>query len=154
MRLQLIDLANNKVKAFSHGWFVVRNRTPVETERGAGPVERFQNEQEFFSSQPWKNWNKSLEQERCGTSALKRCLAELLCKRLNATFPTILKEISRLQQFTKPELASLGQARTAAKEKISYLTGIAAGFQDLASQGLRGRYDSLEANDMKLRIDE
>ena len=150
--LQLIALASNREKVFNHGWFAVRNRTPSEVEREAGANESFQSEQTFFNAEPWRTWRQSLEKDRCGINALKNFLAGLLCERIKGTFPTFLEEIARLQAAINLELGPLGRARTTVEEKRSYLTGIAVGFQDLAWQGIRGRYDSLSANDMKLRM--
>lgn len=51
--LQIMDLAENKEKILFHGWFVVRNRTPDEVDRGTGALERYDTEQAFFSTEPW-----------------------------------------------------------------------------------------------------
>ena len=145
--MQVIDLADNKEKKFS-GWFVVRNRSRSEVEKGIGPMERFENEQDFFNKEPWLRLR---DEGSTGTKALKGHLANLLSKRIKATFPTFLEEIQRLQSFAQSELLSLGKARKTLVQKRSYLTGIAAQIHDIALQSLRGRYDSTTADGKKLR---
>jgi len=143
-----MDLAKNKEKHFHHGWFVVRNRTPSEADEGIGPVERDDREQHFFSAQPWKE----LPDERRGTQALKKYLADLLCTRIQQAFPKFLADIRTLLRSAVSDLKSTATARNTMEDKRSYLTKIAQEFEKRASQSIRGRYDSIAANDMKLRM--
>ena len=144
----VIETAENIEKPLSHGWFVVRNRTPSEVDQGVGPLERFQKERDFFNKPPWN----SLPEERRGTQALKKYLAELLCTRIEQEFPTFLKTIQTNRYRTASDLQNLGVGRTTIEQKRAYLTRIAHDFNSLATQGLRGRYDGLTGNDMKLRM--
>ena len=144
----VIETAENIEKPLCHGWFVVRNRTPSEVDRGVGPLERFQKERDFFNKPPWN----SLPEERRGTQALKKYLAELLCTRIEQEFPTFLKTIQTNRDRTSSDLQNLGVGRTTIEQKRAYLTRIAHDFNSLATQGLRGRYDGLTGNDMKLRM--
>ena len=145
---QVINEAKNKEKHLRHGWFVVRNRTPSEVEEAIGPLERYSREQEFFSRKPWNQ----LPEEHRGTEALKDYLAELLCDRIEKVFPTILIDIGTRQNRTALELEALGSARSSVEQARAYLTRIAHDLNQLAMQGLRGRYDSIEGHDMKLRM--
>ena len=144
----IIETAENRDKPLHHGWFVVRNRTPSEVEQGLGPLERFQKEKDFFTEPPWSN----LPEERRGTQALKKYLAELLCTRIEQAFPDFLKTIQASRDSAASELQSLGVGRATIEQKRAYLTRIAHDFNSLATQGLRGRYDGLTGNDMKLRM--
>ena len=144
----VIETAENIEKPLCHGWFVVRNRTPSEVDQGVGPLERFQKERDFFNKPPWN----SLPEERRGTQALKKYLAELLCTRIEQEFPTFLKTIQTNRDRTESDLQNLGVGRTTIEQKRAYLTRIAHDFNSLATQGLRGRYDGLTGNDMKLRM--
>ena len=144
----VIETAGNIEKPLCHGWFVVRNRTPSEVDRGVGPLERFQKERDFFNKPPWN----SLPEERRGTQALKKYLAELLCTRIEQEFPTFLETIQTNRDRTSSDLQNLGVGRTTIEQKRAYLTRIAHDFNSLATQGLRGRYDGLTGNDMKLRM--
>ena len=145
---QIINDAKNKERHLHHGWFVVRNRTPSEIEEGIGPMEHSSREQEFFSRKPWYQ----LPKERRGTEALKKYLAELLCDRIEKVFPTILSDIRTRRNRTAVELEALGVARTSVEQKRAYLTRIAHELNQLATQGLRGRYDRIAGHDMKLRM--
>lgn len=144
----MLDLAQNKEKIFKHGWFVVRNKTRYEADKGIGSVERDEREQAFFRQHPFTE----LPQERRGTQALKRYLADLLCNRIQKAFPNFLNDIQKLLGSTKRELTSMATARNTVETKRSYLTKIARDFEKLASQSIRGRYDSLLKDDMKLRM--
>lgn len=144
---QLLDLAGNTEKYFRHGWFVVRNRTPSEVQASMEPSERHIKETEFFNSAPWN----AFVPERRGTQALKRYLAELLSNRTLETFPTILTTLRERIKSTTIKMEGLGLARGTPEEKRAFLTKIAQEFNSLASQALRGRYDSLATNNLKLR---
>ena len=144
----VIETVENIEKPLCHGWFVVRNRTPSEVDQGVGPLERFQKERDFFNKPPWN----SIPEERRGTQALKKYLAELLCTRIEQEFPTFLKIIQTRRDRTASDLQNLGVGRTTIEQKRAYLTRIAHDFNSLATQGLRGRYDGLTGNDMKLRM--
>ena len=146
--MSAMETAKNIEKPLRHGWFVVRNRTPSEVDQGVGPLERFQKEQEFFSRFPWSG----LPEERRGTQALKKYLAELLCTHIEQTFPTFLKTIQANRGRTVSDLQKLGAGRPTIEQKRAYLMRIAHDFNSLATQGLRGRYNGLTGNDMKLRM--
>ena len=143
-----MNAANNQVRHLRHGWFVVRNRTPSEVEEAIGPLKRCSREQEFFNRHPWNQ----LPEERRGTEALKNYLAELLCDRIEKVFPKLLNDIETRRNGTALELEALGVARTSVERKRAYLTKIAHDFNQLATQGLRGRYDGVAGHDMKLRM--
>ena len=145
---QIIEAANNQELPLRHGWFVVRNRTPSEVEEAIGPVERYRREQEFFDRDPWNQ----LPEERRGTEALKDYLAELLCDRIKKVFPTILNDIEIRRNSTALKLEALGEARPSVEQKRAYLTKMAHDFNQLATQGLRGRYDGVAGHDMRLRM--
>lgn len=142
-----MDLARNTEKHFRHGWFVVRNRTPSEAETSLEPIERHFREKTFFENAPWTE----LPIHRRGTQALKTFLAELLCTRIQEKFPAMLHELSDRIQLTRSRLESLGESRDATHKKRMYLTKLAQNFNQLASQALRGRYDSKTADNVKLR---
>ena len=146
--LQIVNDAKNKERHLHHGWFVVRNRTPSEVEESIGPMEHSSREQKFFSREPWYQ----LAKERRGTEALKKYLTELLCDRIEKIFPTILSDIRSRRDRTAAELEASEVSRTSVEQKRAYLTRIAHDLNQLATQGLRGRYDRIAGHDMKLRM--
>lgn len=111
------------------------------------PSERHDKETKFFNSTPWN----ALSPERRGTQALKRYLAEILSTRILETFPTMLATLRERVKSTTSKLEGLGSARGTLEEKRAFLIKIAQEFNSLASQALCGRYDSLAANNLKLR---
>ena len=111
------------------------------------PYERHIKETNLFNSAPWN----VLSPERRGTQALKRYLAELLSNRTLETFPTMLTTLRDRIKSTTVKLEGLGSARATPDQKRAFLTRIAQDFSSLASQSLRGRYDSLTADHLKLR---
>ena len=142
-----MDLAQNVEKYFHHGWFVVRNRTPLEAESSLEPRERQLKEQTFFRDVPW---NAQPEQRR-GTQALKKYLAELLCSRIKENFPVMLSTIRNRINVTQSRLESLGATRKTVDQKRIYLTRLSQVFHLDASQALRGRYEFSTSDSFKLR---
>ncbi|KAI4136224.1 MAG: hypothetical protein LQ341_005770 [Variospora aurantia] len=144
---QILALAQNEEKHLNHGWFVVRNRTPPELESNISSLERQRREEAFFDEGPWNR----LSQARRGTQALKRYLADLLCSRIQETFPTILATVQGRQEMAAAQLNKLGPSRGTTEEKRVYLTELAQQLYDLTSQAVRGRYHALGDESLKLR---
>lgn len=142
-----MDLARNNEKHFRHGWFVVRNRTPSEAKASLEPLERHLREKKFFENAPWNE----LPSHRRGTQALKKYLADLLCSRIQETFPVMLLTIGNRIRSTQSQLKTLGEPRDGIERKRVYLTKLAQDFHSLASSALRGRYDSKTPDNLKLR---
>ena len=110
-------------------------------------LERHERERNFFDSPPWSR----LPEARRGTQALKSYLADLLCTRIQETFPSILATIQARQLSACSELDRLGTSRETIEEKRIYLTDIAQRLHGLGSQALLGRYNGLSENDLRLR---
>ena len=143
-------LARNDINGdiyFQHGWFVVRNRTPSEASDGIDSAERQLREEKLFDSVPWN----TLPSSRRGVQALKKHLADLLYKKMQEAFPKMLADIQDRIKLTSTALASLGSDRASIEQKRTYLTRIAHRFNTIALDVLRGRYDLIEGDKMKLR---
>lgn len=82
---------------------------------------------------------------------MKRYLAEILCRRIKETFPSVLTTIQRRQAATVDHLSKLGPSRDSVEEKRTYLTELAQQYYSLTSQVLRGRYHGLSNESLKLR---
>ena len=141
-------LARNEEKRLQHGWFVVRNRTPSEAIEAVDAASRHARELKFFNTLPWKN----LPEDHRGTQALKKYLANLLSKRIQETFPKMQKTIRDRQQSISAHLESLGTHRETPEQQRTYLTTVSQRFHSLASDALRGRYDCIRTDNMKLRM--
>ncbi|KAL9015928.1 MAG: hypothetical protein Q9185_006695 [Variospora sp. 1 TL-2023] len=146
-RGKIVALAQNEEKHLNHGWFVVRNRTPPELESNISSLERQRREEAFLDQGPWNR----LSQARRGTQALKRYLADLLCSRIQETFPTILATVLDRQAMAAAQLSKLGPSRGTTEEKRVYLTKLAQQLYGLTSQAVRGRYHALGDESLKLR---
>ena len=142
-----MHLAQNKEKQLAHGWFVVRNRSPLEVAENIDGEERRRREDEFFAAEPWNR----LDEGRRGTGALERYLSNLLCQRIHQHFPVMLDTIRKRLDSTREELKILGSPRETYEHKRAYLTKIANNLQVLVSKALGGHYDSIPSDHMKLR---
>ena len=145
---QIIDIVRNKTKPLRHGWFVVRNRTPLELGGKITALEHHKKEKEFFDAEPWN----TIPEERRGTQALKKQLADLLSARIENVFPTLAKDVQKLHADAGSALQSLGKPRQSLSEKRAYLSDIALAFHSLIIQGLHGQYASIGEDAMKLRM--
>ncbi|KAL8783805.1 MAG: hypothetical protein Q9195_009272 [Heterodermia aff. obscurata] len=132
---------------FQHGWFVVRNRTPGEASDGIDSSERQLREEKLFNSVPWN----TLPSSRRGVQALKKHLADLLYNRMQEAFPKMLADIQDRIKSTSTALGLLGSDRSSIEQKRTYLTKIAQRFNAIALGVLRGRYDMIEGDQLKLR---
>lgn len=132
---------------FQNGWFVVRNRSPSETLDRIDSVERHRREEKLFKDAPWNR----LPSSRRGVQALKKHLGDLLCHRMQKGFPKMLADIQERRRSASDKLESLGQARSTIEQKRTYLTRISQRFNATAMAVLRGRYESVEGDYLKLR---
>ncbi|KAI4092024.1 MAG: hypothetical protein LQ344_003678 [Seirophora lacunosa] len=144
---QILALAQNEEKHLNHGWFVVRNRTSEESKSNISSAERHSLEEALFGERPWDR----LSEARRGTQALKRYLADILCSRIQETFPTILGVVQGRQALAESQLNKLGLSRDTTEKKRVYLTDLAQQLYTLSSQTLRGRYHGLSSESLKLR---
>ncbi|KAL8996229.1 MAG: hypothetical protein Q9169_004207 [Polycauliona sp. 2 TL-2023] len=147
LKRTILSLAQNQEKHLNHGWFVVRNRSPEEIDQNISSQERQDRERLFFESAPWDK----LPESRRGVQALKKFLADLLCKRIQEIFPTILETIKYRQTTASDELTDLGPPRKTMDEQRTYLTSFAEEFFYCTSEAIRGRYPSSTNNTLKIR---
>ena len=148
--MKVVSLAQNDRNGdvyFQNGWFVVRNRTPKEAVDHIDSAERHRREEKLFSGTPWD----MLPSSRRGVQALKKHLGDLLCSRMQAAFPKMLADIQERRRFTSGILDSLGESRSTIEQKRTYLSRIAQRFHATATAVLRGRYESINSDSMKLR---
>lgn len=146
-RGKILALAQNEEKHLNHGWFVVRNRTSEESKSNISSADRHSLEEALFGERPWDR----LSEARRGTQALKRYLADILCSRIQETFPTILAVVQGRHALAESQLNKLGLSRDTTEKKRVYLTDLAQHLYTLSSQTLRGRYHGLSSESLKLR---
>lgn len=147
---KVVHLAQNDQNGdiyFQNGWFVVRNRSPKETLDRIDSQERHRREEKLFNDAPWHK----LPASRRGVQALKKHLGDLLCHRMQEAFPKMLADIQERRRSTSVMLESLGQSRSTIEQKRTYLTRISQRFNATAMAVLRGRYESIDGDYLKLR---
>lgn len=109
--------------------------------------ERHKREKDFFDHEPWVK----LPERRRGTQALKHYLADLLCDRIQETFPSFLATIRDRKAETRDRLVVAGPSRDTTKERRTFLTELAQQLHILSSKALLGRYHGLSKESLKLR---
>ena len=144
---EILRCAQNEVLQLSHGWFVVRNRSRSEADQGISSGKRQQLEDEFFAKEPWTD----LQSNRRGTPALKKYLTDLLCTNIETIFPSLLNDIEHRQQSLSQDTLDLGHPRSSVEDKRLYLSRIAQDFNANMSDTLRGRYEAMKSDSVKLR---
>lgn len=128
----ICDLVEGKKRPLNLGYFLVRNR-------GADCGLTEQSELDWtFQKHPWND----LPRDRVGISALKEQLRLLLLDITQREFPKLLKDINDQIKECKRDLNSLGPPRQDEREQRSYLSHIAAAFQDRARAALSADYNA------------
>ncbi|KAI9798528.1 MAG: hypothetical protein M1825_005333 [Sarcosagium campestre] len=145
---QVVQLAQNNEKRLFHGWFVVRNRSPHEVLKGVDSERRRKKERDFFATEPWT----VLPASRRGTPALKKYLADLLCKRIEESFPTLRYEIRQRKAAMECRVQEFSPPRETNQKKREYLANLAQNIHATAVQVLDGRYESVGSDQLKLRM--
>lgn len=126
------DLILGKKRPLTLGYFLVRNR-------GAdGGVTLQSDLDQALRKQPWND----LPRERIGIAALKEQLGPLLVDMTRREFPKLLRDVGDQIKACKKELNSLGPPRQDEREQRSFLSQIAATFQDRARAALAGDYNA------------
>jgi hypothetical protein len=131
---------DNKQKPLQNGYFVVQNQQP-----GAPESDREKEENATFSKDQWL----SIPAHQRGTAALKKYLANTLCKRIREVFPGMKATIVQLLSAERNILQQLGEARPQYEDRHKYLRRIARRYQALAYQAWKAQ-EELPSDEMKL----
>lgn len=147
---RVIDTAQNKITILNHGWFVVRNRSTEEVQRGISFAERQANEGRFFMKDPWR----TLDSDRVGIPALEKFLRKLLFDHIRKEFPNLVQEINTLMERCYKDIEALGPRRESSDEQRRMLIEIATEFQSSAKNSLMGFYemDCLTQKSLRVRM--
>ncbi|KAL3466423.1 P-loop containing nucleoside triphosphate hydrolase protein [Aspergillus heterothallicus] len=116
------------------GFFLLKNPTPAQLEKGITLVERRKAELDFFSTGLWKN--QGIESSRVGIDNLRVFLQELLDSHIEKELPEVRED----------ELGDLGEERSSPSQIRVYLTKISSDFQNLIKAGLEGAYNGCDAS--------
>lgn len=147
---RVIDTATNKITVLNHGWFVVRNRSTEEVQKGISFDERQANEIRFFMKDPWR----TLDSDRVGIPALEKFLRKLLFDHIRKEYPSLVQEINTLMERCSKDLENLGPRRESSDEQRRMLIEIATEFQSSAKNSLMGFYemDCLTQKSLRVRM--
>ncbi|KAK5173877.1 uncharacterized protein LTR77_002558 [Saxophila tyrrhenica] len=131
---------NEDTTKLSHGFFLVKNPTPVEIARGITLQERSANELGFFSSSPWKE--QRLDSSRVGILNLRYFCETFFDERIERELPKIREEIRTLIRKTESDLSQLPKERPTVGDMRTYLSRLAMQFHGLADAAVKGEYDN------------
>ncbi|KAL9602655.1 MAG: hypothetical protein Q9219_001644 [cf. Caloplaca sp. 3 TL-2023] len=125
----------------------IQTRTPSNSDIAITTSEPRSLENELFSMEPWK----CLPRNRCGTDALKDRLIEIFHRHIQEAFPPILDTIRNRKVSTRTHLNTLEVSRTTTAEKKAYLMDLSQRLHSLNCQVLRGKYQGINDESLKLR---
>lgn len=147
---RVIDTAKNRITILNHGWFVVRNRSTEEVQKGISFAERRANESRFFMKDPWR----TLDNDRVGIPALEKFLRKLLFDHIRKEYPSLVQEINTLMERCAKDIEELGPRRETSDEQRRMLIEIATEFQSSAKNSLMGFYemDCLTQKSLRVRM--
>lgn len=147
---RVIDTAKNRITILNHGWFVVRNRSTEEVQKGVSFAERQANESRFFMKDPWR----TLDSDRVGIPALEKFLRKLLFDHIRKEYPNLVQEINTLMERSRKDIEALGPRRESSDEQRRMLIEIATEFQSSAKNSLMGFYemDCLTQKSLRVRM--
>lgn len=134
---QVLEIAMNRVERLTHGWFAVRNRSTRDIAEGVDLRQRHVNERHFFTTSPWN----TLPRDRTGISSLKKFLGKLLYDHIRNEFPALVQDLHKLVAECRALLDSLGAPRQTSIQQRQFLSRLAAKYQALVTNSLRGGYE-------------
>lgn len=120
------------------GFFLLKNPTPIDLEKGMTIPERRRAELQFFSSGLWRK--HGLDPSRVGIDNLREFLQDLLDRHIERELPKVRKDVEQLLNEVNGELIHLGAERTSPSRIRLYLTRISTDFQNLVKSGVEGVY--------------
>ena len=140
--------AEEVASRLDHKWFCVRNSTRAEAAANISHQERIQKERQLFAKDPWKRLST---QVRCGIPALEVHIAGLICQRIQAILPATLRAIQNQRNLVRQQFDRTEDPRGSLDRTRLYLTKTASDIHSIASQNLRGRYDTVSSRNVNLR---
>ncbi|KAF7558204.1 hypothetical protein G7Z17_g30 [Cylindrodendrum hubeiense] len=131
-QVAVCDLIKGQKRPLTLGYFLVRNHGPNSASEEQSELDR------IFRHRPWID----LPQDRVGIPALKEQLGLLLFEITQREYPKLLHDVNNQIKECKKELDSLGPPRQDEREQRSFLSHIAAAFQDCTRAALAADYNA------------
>ncbi|EED11765.1 dynamin GTPase, putative [Talaromyces stipitatus ATCC 10500] len=139
------------------GFFLVKNPSPAELQKGITISDRRRAEVDFFSAETWKS--QHMDPSRIGTDNLRMFLQDLLDSHIERELPRVREDVQRLLNATNDELVDLGMERSTPNQIRVYLTRISSDFHNVVKAGIEGAYAGRDAiffhvnrNDISIRL--
>ncbi|KAL4965069.1 putative dynamin GTPase [Aspergillus stella-maris] len=125
------------------GFFLVKNPSPAELEKGTTPAERRKAELEFFTTAAWKG--QGIDPSRIGIDNLRTFLQDLLDTHIESELPKVQEDVRHLLSEINNELVDLGTERSSPSQIRVYLTRVSTDFHNLVKSGVEGAYTGRDA---------
>ncbi|KAL4941105.1 hypothetical protein BDV06DRAFT_229883 [Aspergillus oleicola] len=120
------------------GFFLVKNPSPADLEKGITAVERRKAELEFFTTGAWKG--QGIDPSRIGIDNLRTFLQDLLDTHIERELPKVREDVRHLLNEINNELIDLGTERSSPNQIRVYLTRVSSDFHNLVKAGVEGAY--------------
>lgn len=142
---RISQLAKNEdTTKLNLGFYLVKNPTPMEIERGISAKEREENEIRYFQSTPWKE--QGLQRDRIGVASLRTSLQHLLDRHIERELPKVRRELGLLMATTEQEVLDLGEERPTVGHLRMFLCRLAMRFHRLCNAALNGTYHEADSS--------
>ncbi|KAK8008225.1 Interferon-induced GTP-binding protein Mx, partial [Apiospora marii] len=136
---RLADLAMNRGNVkLELGFFLLKNPTPTELDKGITAQQRLLQETNFFASPVWQAHN--LDMSRVGVENLKLFLQDLLDRHIEKELPNVIEEIKHHLREAEASLALLGPERSTVSDIRFHVTKISMDYYHLVQAALTGDY--------------
>ncbi|KAH0421177.1 interferon-induced GTP-binding protein Mx1 [Colletotrichum camelliae] len=129
----IIDLVLGRRSTLKLGYYVVKNRSADDN--SSTLLERAAAEQAFFMAPAW-----SPISDRCGTTALKLKVCELLMHISKQEFPHVKADIEQRLRQCRADLETMGPSRADSNSQRMYLGKLASRFLAVTQAALNGYY--------------
>ncbi|KAK7530166.1 interferon-induced GTP-binding protein Mx2 [Phyllosticta citribraziliensis] len=129
----IVDLVLGKQSILRLGYYVVKNRSADDN--ASTLAERAAAEEAFFTAPAW-----SPIADRCGTTALKRKVRELLMHISKQELPHVKTDTEQRLRQRRAELEDMGPSRADSNAQRIHLGKLASRFQAITQAALSGYY--------------
>lgn len=135
------NLGSTKLKL---GFFLLKNPTPEQLERGITHSEREEEERKLFDDPKWTI--HGLDPNRVGVHALRKFLESLLERHIERELPKVRSDISQLLLTAQKQLEELGDERSTVAEQRLFLSKLSMAFWGLFKSAIDGTYQDASSD--------
>jgi hypothetical protein len=125
---QTVQTAANQSNGFTHGWYVVKNRSSTEAKANISLEAARTIEAALFAKPEWSNASGMLK-ERLGILSLRTGLSNVYCAHIRKEFPIFNAQTRTILKKKLIQLGNMGPPRSTAEEQRSYLHSLVTVYQ-------------------------